>query len=126
MQTFNKEEFSRLLALAKGDRSINNFALKSGVTAAHISRLLRGMVGNPPIPQTLKKIADNAHNNVSYEELMRAAGHSSENSNDNITITLDVREKLNKWEQVIEMFEENEVKPEDVMVLKEFIIRIKN
>jgi SOS regulatory protein LexA len=72
---FDKKEFGRLLDLAKGARSINNFAARSGVDSAHISRLIRGIVENPPTPQTIKKIADQAHNDVQYKDLMIAAGH---------------------------------------------------
>jgi transcriptional regulator with XRE-family HTH domain len=123
MQSFNKEEFSRLLNLAKGSRSINNFALKSGVTAAHISRLLRGIVNNPPTPQTIRKISNHAKNNVSYEELMKAAGHSSNNIINPISI--NDREQLSKWNKVIEMFECNDLRPEDVLLLETFIKSIK-
>jgi hypothetical protein len=72
---FNKELFAELLNKAKGDRSINNYALKSGVTAAHISRLLRSLLDTPPMPDTIKKLSDHAHNDVHYNDLMSAAGH---------------------------------------------------
>lgn len=75
MPDFNKEEFGRLLEKAKGERSINTYAMHSGVDSAHISRLIRGMVDRPPTPQTIKKLSDNAHNDITYKDLMIAAGH---------------------------------------------------
>ncbi len=75
MGNFNKEKFAELLEKAKGKRSINNYALKSGVTSAHISRLLRGLLDTPPMPDTIKKLSDHAHNEVRYNDLMVAAGH---------------------------------------------------
>jgi hypothetical protein len=44
MGNFNKEKFAELLDKAKGERSINNYAMKSGVTSAHISRLFKRFV----------------------------------------------------------------------------------
>ncbi|MED4979435.1 XRE family transcriptional regulator [Geobacillus stearothermophilus] len=73
--SFDKQKFAELLEKAKGNRSINHYAQKSGVTSAHISRLLRCLLDSPPTPQTIKKLADHAHNEVTYEDLMRAAGY---------------------------------------------------
>jgi transcriptional regulator with XRE-family HTH domain len=75
MPTFDKNKFADLLEKAKGNRSINNYAQKSGVTAAHISRLIRGLLDTAPAPQTIRKLADHAHNEIKYEDFMRAAGH---------------------------------------------------
>jgi len=69
------KELIRLLKVAKGDRSLNRFAEEAGIDAGHLSRVMRGIMVNPPSPETLKKISDNAHNGVTYEELMIAAGH---------------------------------------------------
>lgn len=74
-EQFNKEEFAVLLDRAKGERSINNFANETGVSAAHISRFLRQMIASPPTPETISKFAAKAHNEVSYQDLMVAAGH---------------------------------------------------
>jgi hypothetical protein len=75
MSEFNKVVFGELIEKAKGDRSINNYALHSGVDASHISRFIRGLVKNPPNPNTIKKLSDHAQNDVTYEKLMEAAGH---------------------------------------------------
>ncbi|MEW9082385.1 helix-turn-helix domain-containing protein, partial [Caldanaerobacter subterraneus] len=80
MGNFDKKKFAELLALAKGNRSINQYALQCGVSSAHISRLLRGLIDTPPNPETIKKFASKAHNGVTYEELMEAAGHIDSSS----------------------------------------------
>lgn len=74
-EQFHKEEFAVLLDRAKGDRSINNFANETGVSAAHISRFLRQMIASPPTPETISKFAAKAQNEVTYQDLMVAAGH---------------------------------------------------
>jgi Predicted transcription factor, homolog of eukaryotic MBF1 len=77
MQTFNKEKLAHLLQAAQGERSLNKYALESGVASAHISRLLRCLLDSPPSPHTLEKLASCAHNEVSYEDFMVAAGYLS-------------------------------------------------
>ncbi|SFH22199.1 hypothetical protein SAMN05660649_04319 [Desulfotomaculum arcticum] len=72
---FDKQKFAQLLNRARGDRSINQYALHTGVTSAHISRLSRAILDSPPSPQTIKKLADNAYNDVTYKDLMAAAGY---------------------------------------------------
>lgn len=52
--------------------SINQLALNSGVSAAHISRIERGL-RDVPHPDFIKKLARGL--NVSYEELMGVAGY---------------------------------------------------
>lgn len=75
---FVANNYARLIELlnkSKGNRSLNKFAEDCGIDAGHLSRIMRGIMINPPTPDTLKKIADKAHNKVTYEELMIAAGH---------------------------------------------------
>jgi len=81
MTGFNKERFAKLLNKARGDRSINEFARQSMVSAAHISRLSRGLLDTPPSANTIQKLAQKSHN-VSYQEFMSAAGwdHINEKS----------------------------------------------
>jgi transcriptional regulator with XRE-family HTH domain len=74
MIVFNKEYFARLLTDAKGSRSINQFGLACDVDPGYLSRLLRGLLDNPPSPAILAKIASHAHNGVNYTDLMHAAG----------------------------------------------------
>ncbi len=51
--------------------SINQLALYSGISAAHISRIERGL--REPSPEILKKLA--AALKVSYKDLMKTAGY---------------------------------------------------
>lgn len=78
--TFNKEKFAMLLDRAKGDRSINQYAIETDISAAHISRFLRQMIDAPPTPETISKFAEKAYNGVTYRDLMIAAGHISEDN----------------------------------------------
>jgi hypothetical protein len=74
-KNFDLITFATLLEKAKGDRSINQYANSIDVSAAHISRLLRKLVKSPPAPDTINKLASGAYNGVTYSELMLAAGH---------------------------------------------------
>ncbi|MGE5631590.1 MAG: hypothetical protein ACM3TR_10910 [Caulobacteraceae bacterium] len=75
MNHFDKHKFSELLLRAKGERSINQYALHCGVSAAHISRLVRELIDTSPNPETIRKFADKAYNGVTYKQLMEAAGY---------------------------------------------------
>lgn len=89
--TFNKPEFAQLLERAKGDRSINQYANDTDVSAAHISRFLREMIDTPPTPETLSKLASKAYNDVTYRDFMVAAGHivAPYNASDEIIVDTD-------------------------------------
>lgn len=96
---FDKTKFAELLLIAKGDRSINQYAQQSRITAAHISRLSRSLLDSPPTPQTIKKLADHAYNNITYEDMMAAAGYiPSEdviNEKDNLRLETNDNDFLN-------------------------------
>ena len=100
---FDLVTFAILLGKAKGDRSINHYAIAVGVSAAHISRLLRQLVKSPPSPDTISKFAGGAENGVTYTELMIAAGHiddkSEEVSTDNKRV--QIVENKKKFFQII-------------------------
>lgn len=72
---FDRQRFSELLRKAQGGRSLNRFAADTGISAAHLSRLTRALLESAPAPPTIRKIADAAEGGVTYEALMRAAGH---------------------------------------------------
>jgi len=88
--SFDTEAFSDLLQKAKGNRSINKYAHEIDISAAHISRLIRGLIDTPPSPETINKFAQGAYNGVTYNDLMIAAGHitkvneTAEKENDSI------------------------------------------
>lgn len=81
-ELFDKKAFAILLDKARGDRSINQYANETDVSAAHISRFLRQRVDSPPTPETISKFAQKAANGVSYRDLMVAAGYLTEDSNE--------------------------------------------
>jgi len=66
------ENLNRLLDLAKGQRSQNEFALHCGVSSSALTRIKNGDYNTTP--DFLKKVANRAHNGVTYEQLMIAAG----------------------------------------------------
>ena len=73
---FNKKKFAELLNKAKGDdRSINQYAHTVGISPAHISRLLRELLDTPPSPETIYKLVRLARNDITYSDLMYAAGY---------------------------------------------------
>lgn len=74
---FDKSNFAYLLKRALGRRSINEYASASGISAAHISRLMRGLLDSPPTPQTIEKLAKYAHGGVTYDQFMEAAGYGA-------------------------------------------------
>ncbi|HYE08739.1 MAG TPA: hypothetical protein VEF53_01020 [Patescibacteria group bacterium] len=83
-----------LLELAKGNRSLNTFAQHASVSAGNLSRVFNGQ---KPSPELLKKIADKAYNDVTYEQLMNAAGYINldtvANENQAIHIVFDTNFK---------------------------------
>lgn len=93
---FNREEFARLLEQARGNRSINAYAREVGLTGAHISRLLRGLLTTPPTPQTLAKLASAAANGVSYQAFMQAAGYLD--NKDKTLLLEQARKVIRSWE----------------------------
>lgn len=80
---FNAELLGSLIKNAQGELSLNNFAGQCGVSPSTLSRIINNKNSCPPAPSTLQKIALAAHNNVTYDELMDAAGYISTNEVNN-------------------------------------------
>ncbi|SHF31065.1 Transcriptional regulator, contains XRE-family HTH domain [Thermoanaerobacter uzonensis DSM 18761] len=75
--------------------SLNQLALYSGVSAAHLSRIERGL--REPSPEVLRKIA--AALKVSYEELMKVAGYLDEKPTVTPVADLETRQVENQeWQ----------------------------
>lgn len=72
---FDKKSFSDAIIKIQGERSLNAYGRDSGVSAAYISRLRRGMVAKAPSPEILYKLADRFVEGASYGDLMALAGH---------------------------------------------------
>ncbi|WP_297422689.1 helix-turn-helix transcriptional regulator [Clostridium sp.] len=72
---FDAELLSNLIKQAQGDISLNNFARQCKISSSTLSRIINAKNSCPPAPSTLQKIAYVAHNNVTYADLMAAAGY---------------------------------------------------
>lgn len=72
---FDKKKFKSLIEKAMGTRKISQFSSDSGVNRTYISKYINERLNSPPAPDVLKRLSDSAQNNVSYEELMSAAGY---------------------------------------------------
>lgn len=78
---FDPELLINLIKKAQGERTLNQFAKHCDIDSGNLSRIVNNKNKQAPKPETLRKIADHAYNNVSYEELMNAAGHIAINDN---------------------------------------------
>lgn len=74
---FQKEEYGRLLKLAQGRRNQKQFCEDAGLSRSYINKYINGMMDKPPTIGTIEKIAD-ATEDVSFEELLVAAGYDPE------------------------------------------------
>ncbi len=73
---FDKDEFIRLIILAKGPRSNAAFARECGISAIQLGRYILGQRTAAPSVLFINKIAAHADNNVSNAELLYAAGYN--------------------------------------------------
>ncbi|MBO5475561.1 MAG: helix-turn-helix transcriptional regulator [Bacilli bacterium] len=101
-----KEKYADLIKLiekAQGNKTLNQFALASGVNAGHLSRILNGNFKNPPSPDLLKKIANNSRGEVSYEELLKASGYIDDDIlKKKEDISIYNKENIEKYNHLIE------------------------
>ena len=74
---FQKEEYGRLLKLALGRRNQKQFCEDAGLSRSYINKYINAMMDKPPTIGTIEKIAD-ATEDVSFEELLVAAGYDPE------------------------------------------------
>lgn len=72
---FDSELLSSLIKQAQGYISLNNFARQCQISSSTLSRIINNKNSCPPAPSTLQKIAAAAHNGVTYDDLMAAAGY---------------------------------------------------
>lgn len=93
---FNKEDFSKLLIRARGDRNNKQYAEDSGVSRAYISGYINKSIDNAPTPEIIKKLANNSDDsNISYEDLMKAAGYLDADGN----MLEEYKESLNRKDE---------------------------
>ncbi|MFW6029887.1 MAG: LexA family protein [Halanaerobiales bacterium] len=74
---FDKKQFKNLLEKAIDDKTITQFSKESGVNRTYLSKYLNLKLDTAPNPDILEKIANNSEN-ITYEELMTAAGYLNE------------------------------------------------
>lgn len=72
---FDKKKFSDTLLKARGNRTNADYSKESGVSRAYISGYLNEKIDNPPSPDVIKRLSSVAISNISYEDLMIAAGY---------------------------------------------------
>ena len=84
---FNKDKFSELIIKARGSRNNKQYSDESGVSRAYISGYINKSIDNPPTPDVIKRLANCAYADISYEELMTAAGHLDRQINTNESVT---------------------------------------
>ena len=65
------KQLNKLIKLAQGERTQNQYALHCGVSSSAITHVLEGK--NRPSPKFLQQLADKAYNGVTFEDLMKAS-----------------------------------------------------
>lgn len=88
------EKFSILLNRARGTRTQSKYAEDCKVSLSYISKLINQKMSMPPIPSTIRKFASHAENDVTYEDLMDAAGYDSEKHTERNTQPKQIRKKI--------------------------------
>lgn len=71
---WNKKVFAILLERAKGVRSWRQFAAECGISYVQMRKLASMSQENPPRPKLIRKVTDNAFNDIDLEDLLFAAG----------------------------------------------------
>lgn len=100
---FDAQKFSDLLTEVQGNRSLNEYARNSGVSAAYISKLKNKVKKTAPSPIIIRKLASKSGrfssslaDSVNYTALMSAAGHiTSEMSNEDFYQLVEGEEEAN-------------------------------
>lgn len=72
---FNKTQLAALIKSALGKRTQKEFAAQVQIRPEHLSRILNCHYDTPPSVDTLKRIALNSDNNISYHALLSACGY---------------------------------------------------
>jgi repressor LexA len=72
---FDKVKFRNLLIKARGDRNNLEYAEDTGLSRTYISKYMNLKLDNPPSPEAIQKLVNKTQNNVTYKDMMIAAGH---------------------------------------------------
>lgn len=73
---FNPSLLSDLVKKAQWDRKLTEFAKICGVSAGNLSKIIAQKDNQAPMPKTLQKIASNALNGITYNQLTFASGYN--------------------------------------------------
>ena len=76
---FDKKLFANILKKAIGLRTQRAFAEDCGINYSYVSKLLNEKLDSPPVPRTLLKISLASENNITYHDLLGAAGYEPKN-----------------------------------------------
>ncbi len=91
---FQKEKFRTCLLQARGQRTNETFSKESGVSRAYISAYLNLKRNEPPTPEIIRRLAKASQNNITYENLMIAAGFIQKKYNlDSVNVDDESAEK---------------------------------
>ncbi len=88
MSNFNKRIFSILLELAKGDdRSWRQFAADCDISYVQMRKLALMQQENAPRTKLIKKIAQNAANDITLDDLLFSAGLNFEDDRKKLPVS---------------------------------------
>lgn len=76
------DDLVKLLNLAQGERTLNQYALNSGISNSMLSLIKSGQ--RKPSADILLKLSKNARNNITYKDLMKAAGYWNDSYDVNV------------------------------------------
>ena len=100
-ETYNPEEFAKLVKKAIGGRKQKDFAAEAGISAAHLNLLVNGKTQKVPSSRTIEKIAKCSEGRVTNRELLLATlGVSSQLREANFEVP--TLESVPKKDEIIE------------------------
>ena len=92
-KNYNPEVLSDLIKSAIGYRTQKWFAKETGITPAHLNRILHGKYPYPPRKSTLKSIAAASEGRVSEQALLDACGYETEDPEEPSPLSADMIRK---------------------------------
>ena len=93
---FDKEKFSELLKMAKGNLKQADFADSVPMSRTYISSFINKQSDRPLMPKMLERIAAASEGRVSYEALLSASGYDPAKYTNNSTISLQKSSSQNE------------------------------
>ncbi len=77
---YNKKIFALFLDRARGDRVLRQYAKECDISYVQLRKLELCKQDSPPGIKLLKKMADHAANDVTYEDLLSICGYRDESA----------------------------------------------